>query len=403
MAYTHHEVIIVPEKMRRMKGEGSVTQRKNGLYVVRFNGFVKTTMDRTLVPELLNDLRAKKDSTLDMVDDPTIDYALDEWLATKATSLKNNSLDRIEQTLDHQIRPFIGKMKCSDFSDIVFTKQIMSRMIMSNLSYSSVKKAYDNMNNFCNWCILPSKKYMKYNPMLAVKKPSKTAGAWNMGEDTISHTSAFLNEDQRLAFIKACRYKYASSSANRFRYGEAYIFDMYTGLRLGELLALTWDDVDFKNRTVRIHSTLELVKDRDYKSKTFGKKVLRIFQYTKTNQPRIIPLADMAVTAVTTIYKNRLPNNQYVIHDQRGKLVSPTNFAKGLNAVLDLAGIELPSGTNVHALRHTFASMCFAAKLPIRTISELLGHSSVQITMDTYIHLIQENGVIHVPELVNLK
>ena len=403
MAYAHYEVMIVPKKMRRMKGEGSVTQRKNGLFVVRFNGFVKTTMDRTLVPELLNDLRAKNDSTIDMAEDPTIEYALDEWLATKATSLKSTSLDRIEQTLDNQIKPFIGKIKCSEFSDTVFTKQIMSRMIIANLSYSSVKKAYDNMNNFCNWCTLPSKKYMKHNPMLAVKKPSKTAGAWNGGGDAVSHTSAFLDEEQRLAFIRACRYKYTSSSEDRFRYGEAYIFDMYTGLRLGELLALTWDDVDLKNKTVRIHSTLELVKDRDYKSKTFGKKVLRIFQYTKTNQPRIVPLADIAVTAISTMYKNRLKNNPYVIHDQRGGLVSPNNFARGLNSVLDLAGIELPSGTNVHALRHTFASMCFAAGLPVRTISELLGHSSVQITMDTYIHLIQEHGVIHVPELVNLK
>jgi integrase len=111
----------------------------------------------------------------------------------------------------------------------------------------------------------------------------------------------------------------------------------------------------------------------------------------------------MALSAIITMYANKISKSHYVVHDKRGELVSPNNFSKGLNAVLDLAGIKLPSGTNVHALRHTFASMCFAAKLPIRTISELLGHSSVQITMDTYIHLIQENGVIHVPELVNLK
>jgi integrase len=271
----------MPGKMRRMKGEGSVTQRKNGLYVVRFNGFVKTTMDRTLVPELLNDLRARNDSELEYLSDPTIDSALDEWLETKATSLKSTSLDRIEQTLDNQIRPFIGKMKCSEFSDNIFTKYIMSRMIMSNLSYSSVKKAYDNMNNFCNWCILPSKKYMKYNPMLAVKKPSKTAGAWSGRQDSSSNTSAFLDENQRLTFVAACRYKYAASGEYRFRYGEAYIFDMYTGLRLGELLALTWNDIDFKNKTVRVHSTMELIKDRDRTSSTFGKKYLQYFSIRK--------------------------------------------------------------------------------------------------------------------------
>jgi integrase len=392
----------MPEKMRRMKGEGSVTQRKNGLYVVRYKSLTRTTMDRTLVPELLNDLRANYESLIERVEDPIINDALDEWLAMKATSLKSKSFDRVDQTLKNQIRPFIGKLRCSDFTDAVFTKQIMTRMIAAGLSYSSVKKAYDNMNNFCNWCILPSKKYMKHNFMLAVKKPSKTAGAWNDGGDAASNITAFLSKDQRMALISACRSRYVSSGSLRFQYGEAYILDMYTGLRLGEILALTWGDVDFSNRTVRVHSTMELIRDREPKSKTYGNMILKVFQYTKTNQPRIVPLGDMAFASINAIYSNRVLNSQYVVHNRNGGLVWPGTFSKGLVSALDLSGIELPSGTNVHALRHTFASMCFEAGMHVRVISDLLGHSSVQVTMDIYIHLVKDINLASVPELNNL-
>ena len=222
--------------------------------------------------------------------------------------------------------------------------------------------------------------------MLAVTKPSKNASVWmNRVDEDESAATVFFDEEQRKSLVSACRARYASSRKSRFPYGEAYIFDMYTGLRLGELLALTWSDIDFEKRVIRVHSSMSLVKDRDRKSKTYGRMVLRIFPYTKTDQPRTVPLGTMALAAANELLAVRMASSPYVVHGKSGGLVWPTNFLRGLISSFDLAGIDLPHGTNVHALRHTFASMCFKVGMPVRVISDLLGHSSVQITMDTYI------------------
>ena len=68
-----------------------------------------------------------------------------------------------------------------------------------------------------------------------------------------------------------------------------------------------------------------------------------------------------------------------------------------------IIGAEVGEYETQNAPRHTFASMCFAAGMPVRVVSELLGHSSVQITMDIYIHLIHENNLLNFPELDTLK
>jgi len=83
-------------------------------------------------------------------------------------------------------------------------------------------------------------------------------------------------------------------------------------------------------------------------------------------------------------------NSDYVVSNQNGGLVRPKTFSQSFNSICDIAGITLPPGTNVHALRHTFASMLFARGVHVKVVSSLLGHASVQITMNTYIHLIQQ-------------
>ena len=87
------------------------------------------------------------------------------------------------------------------------------------------------------------------------------------------------------------------------------------------------------------------------------------------------------------------------VQNANGDIVSPIAIIASMHSVLELAGIVLEKAHCTHVLRHTFASMCFAARIPVKTVSEMLGHSSVQITMDIYIHLIQENGVPLVPEI----
>lgn len=83
------------------------------------------------------------------------------------------------------------------------------------------------------------------------------------------------------------------------------------------------------------------------------------------------------------------PESEQVICGVRGGQVTHERFERSFYRVLDNCGIRR---TGVHSLRHTFASMLFEQGVDIKTISTLLGHASVKITMDTYIHLIQDTG-----------
>jgi integrase len=101
---------------------------------------------------------------------------------------------------------------------------------------------------------------------------------------------------------------------------------------------------------------------------------------------RIIDLNNNAIIAL----KNMLSKNkdsQMLLLNNRGKLVSPTIFTRSFYSALDNIGIER---CGLHALRHTFASMLFKNGVDVKTVSEILGHASVKITYDTYIHLIRK-------------
>ena len=82
-------------------------------------------------------------------------------------------------------------------------------------------------------------------------------------------------------------------------------------------------------------------------------------------------------------------NTPYVITNAKQKPVLPSNFERSFHAMCRNAGIDNDYG--IHALRHTFASMLFAKGVDVKIVSKLLGHSSVQITYDIYIHLFEKD------------
>lgn len=114
-----------------------------------------------------------------------------------------------------------------------------------------------------------------------------------------------------------------------------------------------------------------------------------VLSTTKTySGTRTISLNSTALDAAQRLCDSH-PESEQVICGVRGGQVTHERFERSFYRVLDNCGIRR---TGVHSLRHTFASMLFEQGVDIKTISTLLGHASVKITMDTYIHLIQDTG-----------
>ena len=178
------------------------------------------------------------------------------------------------------------------------------------------------------------------------------------------------------------------------RLGFAIMFDLATGLRIGELCALKWSDVNFNKRTVKISRTLQRIK-KSMSAQINGENTTAILEgNVKTNSGfREIPLPDKIFNLLIQHQQNQIAemnqlgciyqNNGYIFAMPYGTCVEPHTMRDALDFLLKAAGIE---HANFHSLRHTFATRAIESGVNIKTLSDILGHSQVQITMDLYCH-----------------
>lgn len=183
--------------------------------------------------------------------------AVQNWLEVyKQPEVKPSSYDRLRITFTSQIQQMDiagrawKKIKTDDL------QQAVNALVEKNYSWSTIKKAYDMLNAFYKFqtqrgCLLR-------NPMEQCKMPAR--------ENVLKPEKeiVYMTEQQIQAFSKeALSYAYGSSKL-KYRYGPAFVFLIYTGLRIGELCALQWKDFDLGKRTVSITKNLMEIYNRDY-------------------------------------------------------------------------------------------------------------------------------------------
>ena len=178
---------------------------------------------------------------------------------------------------------------------------------------------------------------------------------------------------------------------------EYFIFLMNCGLRLGEAISLKYSDVDFKKNTIAIHENAVMTKNRDKDGHIIQNKENSVEKSTKlkiqapktANSKTVIQISDTAISILKKMKEKERPSySGYIIHDEFFKIITPRNFRKRWNTLLNRAGIEKSYG--LHALRHTFASKVYAQTHDMKLVSELVRHSDVAFTAKTYIHLVKE-------------
>lgn len=378
---------MAQRKQRRIKGEGSVYQRSDGLWVAKYEGKVLYAHNSYDAADNLQKLKNVAKAAIPDAKQITVDRVLRSFFAMKSSSIKPASQDRMESTIKCQIIPRIGSLNVSDLTGDMFFDLVLNKMKDEGLSYSSIKKAYDTFNAGMRYAV--AQKIIARNPIEGYDSPTQNAYSTSV-DDEDDGALFFIPQDKIETFVAASKSKYSNGNV-RFKNGPAYILCLYTGLRMGELLALRWNNVDLEQHTIRVCHTIIFVKDRNPKSKTFGKKILSVASTTKTNQTRTLKLNTKAFDAISELKQVADSKHSiFVVSNNDGELVRPKAFAQSFRSICDIADISLPQGTNVHALRHTFASMLFAKGVQVKIVSALLGHSSVQRTMNTYIHLIQQ-------------
>ena len=150
---------------------------------------------------------------------------------------------------------------------------------------------------------------------------------------------------------------------------------LYMGLRIGELCALKWTDVDFQKRTVTVRKTVQRIQNFDGESKT---KVI-VTEPKSAKSMREIPIPDCLIPILKAFKSQK---DTYVLSENLNP-IEPRTLQYRFQKILKNA--ELPS-VNFHSLRHLFATNCVALGFDMKTLSEILGHSSVEITLNRYVH-----------------
>ena len=154
------------------------------------------------------------------------------------------------------------------------------------------------------------------------------------------------------------------------------LISLNTGLRIGEVCALSWDDIDFERQIFHIRSTVARVKSMDS-----GVNSKLIIDKPKTKSSlRDIPIPSKLLTILVSMKKQS--KGKYVVSAENS-FVSPRTYEYRYHNILD--EYNIPS-VNYHTLRHTFATRCIEVGVDVKTLSEILGHANVSITLNTYVH-----------------
>lgn len=156
------------------------------------------------------------------------------------------------------------------------------------------------------------------------------------------------------------------------------LISLYTGLRIGEICALSWEDVDLHAKIIHVRHTIARIRNRQLNS---GIKTSLIIDEPKTfSSKRDIPIPSFLCGVLSELKKNTV--SQYVVSEKSG-FVNPRTFEYRYHKFLKTCHVQ---SINFHALRHTFATRCIEVGVDVKSLSEILGHANVSITLNTYVH-----------------
>ena len=153
-----------------------------------------------------------------------------------------------------------------------------------------------------------------------------------------------------------------------------------TGLRLGEICALRWSDLDFANRTLKINRTVQRVN-------MGGKTALTVGEPKTERSKRTVTVPADMMKLLTAMYE-RSAKHGYIFGARPDCPLEPRTCQRHFKSVLKSCGLK---DRNFHVTRHTFATRCVEKGGDVRTLSELLGHANIQTTLRLYVHPSEEH------------
>ncbi len=289
--------------------------------------------------------------------DQSFAYYCDSWLASNGGSLKVSSLNRYENDIKNHIKPFFGEKLPSDItSEEVdsFSRMLLQQQGLSPKTVRNILALFHSVFVF-------------------IRKRTQ----WNLREPEIIYPKErrkavrVLDEKEEERFM---RFLVREMDICKF----AVYMALRTGMRIGEICALRWLDISFDARTISICHTAQRIRNTEEGAGT--KTKIMIGPPKSESSCRMIPLMpDMAALCMRFCTSE---TGAFVLTGT-GQCMDPRKLQRRLKAYTEKCGIK---EVHFHTLRHTFATRCIEAGFDMKTLSEILGHSNIGITMNLYVH-----------------
>lgn len=342
-----------------------ISQRRDGLYSGRFvdkNGnrqqryFKKLQECRQWIADATYQ---DEHSDIRDIGNLSLDAWFDIWYEMNRENFRYNTLKTRKRRYEHDIKPIIGHMLVTEIKTIHCQNVMIS--LKGRYSKSTLSQTRSLMKILFDYAL--DNEVISSNP---VTRKVKVIG----GMDERTARILTLQEQKKLI---AC--------LDGYSFKNQYLFILNTGLRCGEMIALTWDDVDFTSRKVSINKTATVIAS--------DSQVVVNPPKTKSSI-REVPLTQEALKILKAQKKRRvinIENSMYVFAGEDGEIVSNQNYSRTLSYICRKNGIEPIS---MHSLRHTFATRCIEAGMKPKTLQAILGHSTLAMTMNKYVHTTDE-------------
>ena len=396
---------------RRGNGEGCIRQLKGGSWEARimigynekgnpkFKTF--TSKKRGDVARKLTDyISEQKFNQPEITCIDTLENWLYKWLNTYVKdNVRPSTRVSYEGIVKNQLIPYIGKIKLCNLkkADI---ENMYSKLLVNGRADNKGGLGIKTIENvaLCLHKALQTAfehEYIQKNPASIAKVPT-------LKSENICKTEVeVLTKEEQKMLMNTCDYS---------AYGMGILTVLNTGMRLGEMLGITWDDVNFDNKTISISKQVNRI--HDYSPNAKSKTILGIQYNTKTtSSTRIISMSSILVNHLKK-YKEiqneniikwgkSYKNYNMVFAREDGNYIDPATFRDKYLKILSDAGLR---HFKFHALRHTFATRALEAGVEIKVVSKILGHASIQITLDTYMHVLpqlQSEAMDRISEYMN--
>lgn len=376
---------------RAAQGSGTIRQRKDGRwearYVVGHDPETGKLIRRSVYGATQKEVRQKLTSIVAALDDGTyqapnkitVGEWLDIWIKEYVGDVKPLTLVSYQGIIDHKLKPNLGAIKLNALTAPII-QQLYNKLLegsakASPLSAKTVKNVHGVLHSALKQAVLVD--YIRSNPADAVKVPRAPKAELSImeGEDI----ARFLKVIQGT------------------RFETLFLIDLFTGLRRGELLGLTWDCIDFKRRRITVKRQLQFER---------GKNARFYLNSPKNGKGRVLAIPPTVLQLFTTQRRRqaewRLRNGpiwiedgdvytdascqkrepvQLVFTDEQGKHIMPDVVYHAFKkAVAQIGKPEL----RFHDLRHAYAVASIQAGDDVKIVQHNLGHATAAFTLDVY-------------------